>query len=48
MHLDYPHHIKDVDENLGRMLDTLDQPKLAEDSIVVYTSDNEVIPRLLQ
>jgi arylsulfatase A-like enzyme len=29
-----------VDENLGRVLDLLDQEKLAEDTVVVYTSDN--------
>ncbi|MBI1895688.1 MAG: sulfatase, partial [Acidobacteria bacterium] len=29
-----------VDENLGRVLDYLDQQRLAENTIVIYTSDN--------
>ena len=29
-----------VDENLGRVLDFLDREKLADDTVVVYTSDN--------
>jgi arylsulfatase A-like enzyme len=29
-----------VDENLGRVLDLLDKRKLADDTIVIYTSDN--------
>jgi arylsulfatase A-like enzyme len=29
-----------VDENVGRVLDLLDQEKLAENTLVVYTSDN--------
>jgi arylsulfatase A-like enzyme len=29
-----------VDENLGRVLDFLDRRKLADDTIVIYTSDN--------
>ena len=40
VHLDYLRHIKGIDENLGRLLDTLDELKLAEDTVVVYTSDN--------
>lgn len=40
VHLDYLHHIKGIDENIGRLLGTLDQLKLAEDTVVVYTSDN--------
>jgi len=40
VHIDYLRHIKGVDENLGRLLDALDQLKLAEDTVVVYTSDN--------
>ena len=40
VHLDYLRHIKGVDENLGRLLDTLDQLGLAEDTVVVFTSDN--------
>ena len=40
VHLDYLRHIKGIDENLGRLLDTLDALKLAEDTVVVYSSDN--------
>jgi arylsulfatase A-like enzyme len=40
VHLDYLRHIKGIDENLGRLLDALDQWKIAEDTVVVYTSDN--------
>jgi arylsulfatase A-like enzyme len=40
VHLDYLRHIKGIDENLGRLLDTLDQLKLTEDTVVVYSSDN--------
>ena len=40
VHLDYLRHIKGIDENLGRLLDTLDELKLADDTVVVYTSDN--------
>ena len=40
VHLDYLRHIKGVDDNLGRLLDTLDELKLTEDTVVVYSSDN--------
>jgi arylsulfatase A-like enzyme len=40
VHLDYLRHIKGIDENLGRLLDVLDELKLADDTVVVYTSDN--------
>jgi arylsulfatase A-like enzyme len=40
VHLDYLRHIKGVDENIGKLLDTLDELKLTEDTVVVYTSDN--------
>ncbi len=40
VHLDYLRHIKGIDENLGRLLDTLDALKLADDTVVVYSSDN--------
>jgi arylsulfatase A-like enzyme len=40
IHLDYLRHIKGVDENVGRMLDALDELGLAEDTVVVYSSDN--------
>ena len=37
---DYYRVLLSVDENVGRVLDFLDREKLAEDTIVVYTSDN--------
>ena len=40
LHLDYFRHVTGADENLGRMLDTLDALGLAEDTVVVYASDN--------
>ena len=40
VHLDYLRHIAGVDENVGRLLDALDELKLADDTVVVYTSDN--------
>ena len=40
IHLDYLRHIKGVDENLGRLLDSLDELGLAEDTVVVFSSDN--------
>ena len=40
VHLDYLRHIKGVDDNLGRLLNTLDELGLAEDTVVVFTSDN--------
>jgi len=40
VHLDYLRHIKGIDENLARLLDELDSLKLADDTVVVYTSDN--------
>jgi hypothetical protein len=40
VHLDYLRHIKGIDENLGRLLDALDELKVAEDTVVVYSSDN--------
>ncbi len=39
-HLDYMRHVTGADENLGRLLDSLDQLGLADDTVVVYTSDN--------
>lgn len=40
VHLDYMRHIKGIDENLGRLLNTLDELKLADDTVIVYSSDN--------
>jgi arylsulfatase A-like enzyme len=40
VHLDYLRHVKGIDENLGRVLDTLDELGLTEDTVVIYTSDN--------
>lgn len=39
-HLDYLRHVYGADENLGRLLDSLDELGIAEDTVVVYTSDN--------
>ena len=40
VHLDYLRHIAGVDEQVGRLLDALDELKLTDDTIVVFTSDN--------
>jgi arylsulfatase A-like enzyme len=40
LHLDYLRHVNGADENLGRLLDALDALGLAEDTVVVYSSDN--------
>jgi arylsulfatase A-like enzyme len=40
VHLDYLRHIKGIDDNLGRLLDLLDELKLADDTVIVYSSDN--------
>ncbi len=40
VHLDYLRHVTGADENLGRLLDTLDALGLADDTVVVYSSDN--------
>jgi len=40
VHLDYLRHVSGADENLGKLLDALDQLGIAEDTVVVYTSDN--------
>ena len=40
VHLDYLRHVNGADENLGRLLDTLAELGLADDTVVVYTSDN--------
>lgn len=39
-HLDYFRHIQGADENLGRLLAALDELGLAQDTVVVYSSDN--------
>ena len=40
VHLDYLRHIRGVDQNVVRILDTLDSLGLTEDTVVVYSSDN--------
>ncbi len=40
IHLDYLRHVSGADENLGRLLDALDELNLTEDTVVVYSSDN--------
>jgi arylsulfatase A-like enzyme len=40
IHLDYLRHVSGADDNLGRLLDSLDELGLTEDTVVVYTSDN--------
>ena len=40
IHLDYMRHVTGADQNLGRLLDTLDELGLAEDTVVVYSTDN--------
>jgi arylsulfatase A-like enzyme len=39
-HLDYFRHVYGADENLGRLLRTLDDLGLTNDTVVVYASDN--------
>ena len=38
--LDYFRHMKGIDENLGRLLDALDELALTQNTVVVFTSDN--------
>lgn len=38
--LEYFRHMKGIDENLGRLLDTLDELNLTRNTVVVFTSDN--------
>jgi arylsulfatase A-like enzyme len=40
VHLDYLRHIKGIDENLGRLLDALDELQVADDTVDVSSSDN--------
>lgn len=40
IHLDYLRHIRGVDENVAKLLDALDALGLAQDTVVVYSSDN--------
>ena len=40
VHLDYLRHIAGVDEQVGRVLDMLDELKLTDDTVVIYASDN--------
>jgi arylsulfatase A-like enzyme len=40
VHLDYLRHIAGVDECVSRMLTALDDLKLTEDTVIIYSSDN--------
>ena len=40
VHLDYLRHVTGADENLGKLLDALDELGIAKDTVVVYASDN--------
>lgn len=40
IHLDYLRHVTGADQNLGKLLNTLDELGLAQDTVVIYTSDN--------
>jgi sialate O-acetylesterase len=40
VHLDYLRHVTGADENLGKLLDALDELGIAKDTVVVYSSDN--------
>lgn len=40
VHLDYLRHIRGVDDNVSKLLDALDTIGIAEDTVVVYSSDN--------
>ncbi len=39
-HLDYIRHVTGADDNVSRLLDSLDALGLTEDTVVVFTSDN--------
>jgi arylsulfatase A-like enzyme len=40
VHLDYLRHVTGADENLGKLLDALNELGLSDDTVVVYSSDN--------
>ncbi len=40
IHLDYLRHVAGVDENISKILNALDTLGIAEDTVVVYSSDN--------
>lgn len=40
IHLDYLRHIRGVDDNVTRLLEALDSLGIADDTVVIYSSDN--------
>lgn len=40
VHIDYLRHIAGVDENLGKIMDALADLGIADDTVIIYTSDN--------
>jgi len=40
IHLDYLRHIRGVDDNVARLLEALDSLGIADDTVVIYSSDN--------
>ena len=40
VHLDYMRHVSDVDAQIGRLLDAIDELKLSDDTVFIYASDN--------
>jgi len=40
VHLDYLRHVTGADQNLGRIMDALEELGLSEDTVIIYTSDN--------
>jgi len=40
VHRDYMRHVTGVDQNIGRLLDAIDELGLRDDTVVIYSSDN--------